>query len=483
MRASYKMIADTRFGQSLWVGLLAAIVLALLGAARPAWSAAGASTPQNGVGESTGSQRKFREIIGLQVKFSQGQPLKDLPSLEELGVRWVRDHVGWVDIEPSPGQYRDFPPAFKERLAYYREHDIGVVFLLAYGNTRAYPPTAAEPYRSVDPGAFGRYAVAVARMLRAAGVRFVLEAWNEPHNSELPKLLGGAWNGKPPSPWVTHYVKMVSEAVRQVKAFDPTIELLTDDDMWVIHYWFLEAGLPADIDGFAFHPYTTGVPEKAAVDFYTDWVRPFTVVDKDGSFRSAVRRLREQVVAKLGKTPEMWITEWGWPVTGKGLKGEVPEDVLVGLLPRAFIMAEASGVRVMCWFSAQDTVDGPMGLTTNEVRHRKTYYAFKTMSQQLGDYTLVRQVAGATHPTSGVQAFLFRGPRDYKLVIWNVNGTQEHLALSGALRDAVVVDVLGNPVSPQAGQSNPLRVAFRGAPLYVRGVHADEQIELSLAVQ
>jgi len=427
-----------------------------------------------------GSGRKFHEIIGLQVKFYQGQPQSDLPSLGDLGIRWVREEIAWDQIEPSPGQYREFPPAFKERLAYYRQHDIGVVFLLAYSNPAAYPATREAPYRPADPEAFGRYAVQAARMLRSAGVSFVLELWNEPHNSLRP-LLGGEWNGRPPSPWVDHYVRMVREAVKQVKSFDPTVKLLSDDDMWILHYWFLEAGLPRELDGFAFHPYNgSNNPEKAAVDFYTDWVKPFTVVDADRSFGSAVRRLREQGLAKLGKSPEMWITEWGWMIGGNAGKGEVSEEALAGFLPRAFIMAEAAGVQVMCWFSAQDTVDGAMGLTANDGKRRKSYYAFKTLSEQLGDYVLVRQVAGAEHPTSGVQAFLFRGERDDKLVVWNIDGTRQQFALHGA----TATDALGQPVPlepVEPGHPGGARISFGSAPVYISGVREDEITEASLA--
>ena len=461
---------------SRWAFVCALASVLALALTLPAWGGEQGNASASQVQGQFGSGRKFREIIGLQVKFYQGQPQSDLPSLSDLRVRWVREEIGWDQIEPSPGRYREFPPALKERLAYYRQHDIGVVFLLAYSNSVAYPATREAPYRPADPEAFGRYAVEVARILRAEGVSFVLELWNEPHNSLRP-LVGGAWNGKPPSPWVDHYVKMVREAVKQVKSFDPTIKLLTDDDMWILHYWFLEAGLPRELDGFAFHPYTKGNPEEAAVDFYTDWVKPFTVVDPDRSFGSAVRRLREQGQTKLGKSPEMWITEWGWPIGGNSGKGEVSEEVLAGFLPRAFIMAEAAGVQVMCWFSAQDTVDGPMGLTTNDGKRRKSYYAFKTMSEQLGDYVLVRQVGGAKHPTSGVQAFLFHGVRDDKLVVWNVDGSQQHLALHGA----TAIDALGNPVSPEQGYSGGARISFGSAPIYVSGVRAEEMTEASLA--
>ena len=455
---------------------LACTLISVLALALPVSGAEQGNASASQVQGNIGSGRKFGEIIGLQAKFYQGQPQSDLPSLSDLGVRWVREEISWDHMEPLPGQYREFPPAFKERLAYYRQHDIGVVFLLAYSNPIAYPATREAPYRPADPEAFGRYAVEVARMLRAAGVRFVLEIWNEPHNSLRP-LLGGEWNGKPPSPWVDHYVQMVREAVQQVKSFDPTIKLLTDDDMWVLHYWFLEAGLPSKLDGFAFHPYTKGNPEEAAVDFYTDWVKPFVVVDPDRSFGSAVRRLRAQGKAKLGKAPEMWITEWGWPIGANAGKGEVTEDVLAGFLPRAFIMAAAAGVKVMCWFSAQDTVDGPMGLTANDGKRRKSYYAFKTMSEQLADYVLVRQVAGAKHPTSGVQAFLFRGVRDNKLVVWNADGAQRQFALHGA----AAIDALGKPVPLEQGYPGGARISFGAAPVYITGVRADEMIEASLA--
>jgi hypothetical protein len=430
------------------------------------------------------AQRKFGEIIGLQVKFAQGQPQRDLASLEELGVRWVRDYVGsWAELEPSPGQYREFPAAFKARLAYYKQHNIGVVLLLGLANRVAYPPTPEQPLRSVDPQAVARYAVQAARMMRESGVRFVLEIGNEPHNTFRP-FVGGSWNGKPPAPWLDHYVKIVTETVRQVKAFDPSIKLLDDDDMWIVHYWFLEAGLPRELDGFAFHPYSgkSAVgPEVAAVDRMTDWLRPFTVVGPDRSFHSAVHLLREQGKAKLGKTPEMWITEWGWRIGEAIPQGTATEDIVAAFVPRAFIAAEAAGVQAMCWFSAQDSVDGAFGLTANDGRRRKSYYAFKTMSEQLGQYVLVRQVAGAKHPASGVQAFLFRGASDYKLVVWNIDGGERQISLRGALRETRVVDLLGQAVAPAKDQADGSSISFGAAPIYISGVRVDDGLDANLA--
>ena len=417
--------------------------------------------------------RKFGDIVGLGVKFSQGQPASDLDQLPELGVRWVRDVVDWGSIEPTAGRYVDFSGPFKQRLAFYRRHGIGLVTLLTLQNDRAYPATPEDAARRWDADAFGRFAAVVARMLRAEGVRFVIEIGNEPHNSLLAKTLGGAWNGKPPSPWLSHYVRMATAAVREVKAVDANIKLLSDDDLWVVHYWYLEAGLPSALDGFAVHPYTPGIPERAAVAHDTDWARPHQLVDADASFTSAVRRLREQGRAKLGHTPEIWLTEWGWPVReGAGVRGSVPEAIAVAYLPRAFVLAAAAGVEVLCWFSSQDSVDGPMGLTRNGGQRRSTYQAFKTMSAQLGDSSLLRQVAGAQQPTSGLQAYLFDGPQGCKLVAWSADARPRHLPLP---RGARGVDALGQPLAAEP------RVAFDAAPVYLSGDWTDAAIDASLA--
>ncbi len=431
--------------------------------------------------------RTFGEGIGLGVKFSQGQPIKDLALLKDLGVRWVRENEAWARVERAPGKY-EFSPAFQERLAFYRENHIAVLFILAYDNKSAYPPTPDSPNRNIDPEAFGRYAAAAARLLRESRVQFVLEIWNEPHNFVLGKQLGGPWHGGPPCPWLDHYLKMVTEAVKQVKAFDPTIEVLSDEDCTIIHYHLLEAGLPRELDGFAFHPYLSRKntnPEIAKEGYGAPWERSFTLTDEDHSFRSMVRRLREQGAAKLGKTPELWITEFGCPVQENVNSnvtfelGSTSEEGLAAILVRAFIGAEAAGVKAMTWFSFWDGPDGPMGLLARDGRKRKSYYAFETMTRQLGEYTLVRQVAGGGHPTTGVQAYLFRGGSDWKLVTWAIDGPPRKLALTGALREAQAWDVLGKTVDAGSDAAGVRQLELGTSPLYLSGVRGDEPIEES----
>lgn len=414
--------------------------------------------------------RPFGDSVGLNVKFAHGQPLADLPSLLELGVRWVRDPVPWTDIEPQAGRLLGLPAGLARRVAFYRDHGIGLVALLTLGNERAYPLTpGGSPAAPHDPAAFGRYAAAVARALQASGVRFVLELGNEPHNSVLRRRLGGQWQGRAPSPWVDHYLRMAAAAVAEVKAVDPAIRLLTDDDMWVVHHWFIAGGLPRALDGFAVHPYTRDVPERTAVAHDTDWTRPFSVVDPDRSFGSAVRRLRDAGAAVLERPPQIWVTEWGWPV---GTATGVGEAQLAAYLPRAFVLAAAAGVEALCWFSAQDTVDGPMGLTDNQGRRRPAFHALRTLTRELGDKALVRHAAGADRPATGVQAFVFEGAGERTLVAWHVDGMPSRLPLpAGAPLRATHAE--GSVLAPQAAADGRVHVPFDGAPIYVTGTWSD----------
>ena len=284
----------------------------------------------------------------------------------------------------------------------------------------------------------------------------------------LRPTLGGQWNGAAPSPWVDYYVKMVNEAVTRVKAFDNSVRLIDNDDMWVLHYWFLEAGLPKALDGFAFHPYVQGNPERAACDQSTSWMAPFVAVDADSSFTSAVRRLRAQGQDKLGHAPQMWVTEWGWAADQANSSGTVfTEDVIAAWLPRAFILAEASGVESMCWFSTQDNVDGPMGLTTNDGRKRQAYQAFKVLSDAIGDFFYLGQVLGNDHQTLGVQAHLFTRNNYVKLAIWGIEPATGWLQLNDQLTSAKVTDSMGNVVTPTGGSNGTFWVPYGAAPSYL----------------
>jgi hypothetical protein len=411
--------------------------------------------------------RNFGESIGLQVKFYQGEPVEGLFALRDLKVRWVREEHHWHDYEPAAGYYRGFTGGLINRLRFYRQQDIGVVFILAYSNGVAYPATREKPLAPIDPEAFGRYAADVAKRLQRAGVRFVLEVWNEPHNGEIQKMVGGSWQGAGPAPWVHHYVKLVQAARDQARAIDPAIRVLSQDDMWICHYWFLEAGLPPDLDGFSVHPYQP-TPERAAVAHDTDWCRPFQVVDRDASFRSGVRRLKEQGARKLGREPAIWITEMGWPVKGPEPKpNDKPERSVAAYVPRSYIAAFAAGVEVTCWFSSFDGPDGPMGLRDNRGDPREAYRAFRTMAAQLSPMKLTAQLAGQQNLANGLHAYHFRSERGEQCVVaWSADDRKRNVELPCES----ALDLFGKSATLEPGKAaNLKRVTIGAEPVYLLG--------------
>jgi hypothetical protein len=413
----------------------------------------------------------FRESLCLNMKFSAGQPLSELPMLTELGVRWVRDHAHWRDLEPVAGQYQEFPERMRERLRFYREHDIGVMFWLGYDNHKGYPNTPDNPHHSLDAKAFAQYAVHSAKLLREAGVRFKLEIWNEPHNFVMKELLGGSWQGRSPSPWLDHYITMVKETVAAVRALDPSIELFTNEDAWVTHYWYLEKGLPADIDGFAVHPYPqkSPIPELTPMGEDTEWARPFKTVDADRSFRSAARRLRQQAKQKLGRTPRLWITETGFKLGEETLAGRMDEQHSAAFLPRVFVLAAAAGIEATCWFSARDAKDGPWGLTDNHSARRRAYATYVAMARELGELTLSSQLSGNARPTKGLQAFVFRAAGVERTVAWNIEGAMDFV-LSAKPGDALRVrDAFGVERAPRHGKEGPV-LSIGIEPVYIDGL-------------
>jgi hypothetical protein len=418
------------------------------------------------------SSAPFGQSLCLGVKFSQQQPHSDLPMLQDLGVRWVRDFVGWPELEPKPGKYAVFPAPFRERLKYYRAHKIGVVFLLAYDNAKAYPNDPEHPHRSVDPEAFARFAVHAARQLRAAGVSFKLELWNEPHNFVLRDMIGGNWQARPPSAWADHYVELARATVRAVHAFDPKVTVLTNEDSWVAHYWFLERGLPSELGGFAVHPYsqTSPFPERTPVGPKDEWTQPFSVVDDDRSFRSAVRRLREQAEQKLHKVPELWLTEFGWKVGEQTEAGPIDELKLAAFLPRSYVIAAAAGAHGMCWFSARDSVDGPVGLLDNNGRRRPSYATYRTMAYELGSLRLTQQLLGLQQPTRGVQAFSFADKRLQRTVAWTIEG-EAIVELTPAKGAQIAVrDMFGAAVELTPVAAGKQRATIGYEPIYIDGL-------------
>jgi hypothetical protein len=115
-----------------------------------------------------------------------------------------------------------------------------------------------------------------------------------------------------------------------------------------------------------------------------------------------------------------------------------------------------------------------MGLTRNDNSKRDSYYAYRTLSEQLGDYTLVQHLFGSDHPADGVQGFLFASALGKKLVVWNVSGLQNAITFTDNSNTAKAVDALGRlfPITKVSSGKYQIKVGAR--PIYISGAFLDK---------
>ena len=118
-----------------------------------------------------------------------------------------------------------------------------------------------------------------------------------------------------------------------------------------------------------------------------------------------------------------------------------------------------------------------MGLTSNEGKHRKAFGAFRTMTEQIGDYVFDRQVVGQDNPTSGIQAYLFRGPQGSKLVVWSVDD-KIPVILGGGKGSAIRVnDVQGKTIKANADADGRVRLVVGAEPIYLSGIAGEVSVK------
>ncbi len=361
-------------------------------------------------------RRPFRSCLGVSCHFAQGMPLSAMDWLADIGATWVRDECPWSSVEPRRGEYR-VPDRARQWIDEAARRGLKIILHLGYSN---------EAYENPwDPDAYARYAAFLADALKDKVQAY--HCVNEPHNFGFMQYYGGQWNGAGDSPWIEKYAELVRKAAAAVHQVAPDIPVMPDEDVYVNHYRFLDAGLGPYVYALSIHPYThSSIPPEV-----TQWAHPtpmddpYQVADEDGSFVSVLRRLRQYAQQKTGRQFELWATEWGYPVPDW-----VDEETAAGYLVRMYVVSFASSVRVVCWHNLQDWGDGPFGLVDNEGNKRLTYFAYKQMAQTLGPLRLLRQVRGQHNPTRGVHAYLFGGGEQRVLALWNVdNQPQVELAV------------------------------------------------------
>jgi hypothetical protein len=126
---------------------------------------------------------------------------------------------------------------------------------------------------------------------------------------------------------------------------------------------------------------------------------------EDSGYEEDIREIGD-MCRRRGRELPIWITEVGWP---NGPDGST-EARSAQMLPRAYLLALANGVRNITWYDFHD--DGPdrsynehnFGVIRYDMTPKPAYFAFRAMAVGLAGASFERRLDG----WEGVTALVFR---------------------------------------------------------------------------
>lgn len=221
---------------------------------------------------------------------------------------------------------------------------------------------------------------------------------------------------------------------------------------------------PAVID-FEFHLYP---PVLKEIPF--DVVSSLLYVDRAGapentqfgwSTSAKIALLKATVDVCSSGNPDLWITEFNWPLKGTGKyspasgKPNVTEEEQGNFLVRYYILALASGfVKRIYWWQLVAPGYGLIDNREKEWRRRPSYFALKTLVRMLKESTYQAKLP---HPQAEIFTFI-RG-EDRIAVCWT-SGPEFEFDFPGTIKRAIDRD--GNELSV-----NNRNLTLSGSPQYV----------------
>ncbi len=266
---------------------------------------------------------------------------RDVQLVKQAGFGWIKQGIGWRDVEPSKGQ---FNWAQTDEIAkWMREQELNLIARLDHQPEWAGGgyPTNGPPDDYED---FGDFCYALAS--RYKGQFRAYEIWNEPN-------LAREWGGQRPDP--AEYVRLLQVAYRRIKEADPNAIVVSagltptgtndasamPDDIYLDGMYQAMGGssegyfdaLGAHAPGYKAPPETD--PAEVAADPDLGGQRFFC-------FRR-VEDLRDIMVRYGDEDKQIWILEFGWtsdPVNPAYSWHRVTEEEKADYLVRAYQYAK-----------------------------------------------------------------------------------------------------------------------------------------------
>lgn len=328
--------------------------------------------------------------MGTCTHFAQGWDYqKVMPLIEQSGISWIRDDLGWESCEKAKGVYR-MPERSLAWIRAAHAHHLRVL-LIVNGSNKLY----ADKY---DPQAFAAWTGWVAKELKDDVD--ALEILNEPNNFGFSKYYGGQHEGEGDSPWVAKYVTLMNKSAEAIKAANPAMPVIGFGAGAAVTYKQLEIGASPAVDAIADHPYSNHQPPELIPGSASEQVKHFgrAFVDERGTFVSLVQGFRDQS-AKHNGPKGIWLTEWGFstfqPLT-QGQFGGFTEEAQAKYILRRFMEGMGLGVDVSFLYEFRDerhddhNAEDCWGLVRRDGDPKESYDAVVNLAAAMKGYRVAK---------------------------------------------------------------------------------------------
>jgi hypothetical protein len=408
-------------------------------------------------------------------------------ALEQSGAAWTRVHLPWESYQPEP------PPAqfrmldwYDRRLALVASTGVRIIATVADA-----PEWAAEypcaPIHADRLDEFGQFLnVLVHRYKQPPYNIHHWELINEPDSVQRrPDANGlGCWADASTDRDGLVYTEMLAVAHAAIKAADPEATILMGG---VAHDWFTAYGGPFDrsfpddvmqhrgdiyIDILNFHYFP---------DFYAEWERwvpegnpPTCGVVDDGEgapyeawgidLAAKTRHYRNRLSTCYGVDKPIWVTELAEHGYA-GDEGSLQQQARYVI--QGYARGLSAGAENIIWYALTTPNDSyEQGLLFDDWMPKPAYYAYQTMTAELGGYEYV-----STEATVDGEAYSFRDACGRKKTVAWGSGS---LALAPAQR-ARIVDrwgtesyaLDGGDLDTDGAANGSITLALSPEPLFV----------------
>jgi hypothetical protein len=298
-----------------------------------------------------------------------------MPSVQALGIHWVRMFATWPDLEPTPGAFSTFWLDNYEET--FRSLPAGTKVLLDVVNTPSWETGSSNEH--TPPASPQAYAAFVGALAQHFGTKVsAYEIWNEEDSS--------SWWAGGPNP--AAYTQLLEATYPAIKAADPSATIvlggLTGND-----YEFLEgvyqAGGKGSFDAVGVH--TDTACNKLSPYEFLRGAGNRLVADSFLAYREV-----HAVMLANGDDKPIWMTELSWRTTnatcpegawaGQTAEGVSEEQQNTYLRQAYHCMAEDPYVQVALWFPLEDEGSVLSGLLRSDGSHKPSFAAMRAYAHE-----------------------------------------------------------------------------------------------------